>query len=138
MTPSTDTAISVLDRLGAALCELVPLQLHQGIIEREGSYVVIPSVDYPGLTNAMFHLIRQNAGSSVAVLIRMLDVFRAVASVERDPSRLQSLTRHADLVIDDADRPIRTAADLADLRDSHRHFRVMMERGPVATVLIER
>ena len=84
------TAISVLDRLGAALCDIVPLHLPTGVsIGGGGPVLVVPSVDYGGLVDAMFHLIRQNAADSPAVLIRMQEVLSAVAGCERDPARVR-------------------------------------------------
>ena len=84
------TAISVIDRLGAALCDLVPLHLATGVVIEQGRPVlVVPSVDYDGLVDAMFHMIRQNGSNSIAVLIRILDVLTAVVSLERDPRVLQ-------------------------------------------------
>ena len=63
----------------------------------------------------MFHMIRQNAAGSAAVLIRMLDVLTAVVSRERDAARVGTLQRHADLILGDAERNISTPADLGDL-----------------------
>nr|WP_271575751.1 DUF2254 family protein [Bradyrhizobium sp. CCBAU 11361] len=49
------TAISVIDRLGAALCELVPLHLPTGVmIDRGRPVLVVPSVVCDGLVDAMF------------------------------------------------------------------------------------
>ena len=57
------TAISVLDRLGAALCDVAPLHLSTGVSLREGRLaLVVPSVSYDGLTDTMFH---SNPGSTV-------------------------------------------------------------------------
>ena len=82
-------AISVLDRLGAALCDLVPLRLPSGVFLRENRVVlVVPHIDYDGLADTMFHMIRQNAAGSVAVPLRLLEVLTAVASVERARSAL--------------------------------------------------
>jgi len=87
------TAMSVLDRLGAALCDAVTLHLWRGTVVRDGRVVlVVPAIDYGGLVDAMFHLIRQNAAGSVAVLIRMLEVLAAVVLCERDPARLKAAT----------------------------------------------
>lgn len=117
------TAISVLDRLGSALCDLVPLKLPTGVIDREGRPVLVrPAVDYAGLTDAMFHMIRQNAASSTAVLARMIEVLTAVAQCERDPVRIRALQRHAGLVMDDAERTIANGSDLADLRRRYHGF----------------
>ena len=129
------TAMSVLDRLGAALCDAVPLHLTTGVTLRDGkTALVCPHVDYDGLVDAMFHLIRQNAAGSAAVLIRMLEVLTAVAGCERDGGRLASLQRHADLILGDAERDVGTPADLQDVTARHRRFAVIRQHGPLAAV----
>lgn len=126
------TAISVIDRLGAALCDLAPLHLPTGVVIEHGHpALVVPSVDYEGLVDAMFHMIRQNGSNSAAVLIRILDVLTAVISVERDSQRVAALQRHADLVLDDASRHITSPADLRDVRDRHHGFVAMKDGGPL-------
>ena len=95
---------------------------------------MVPSVDYDGLTNSMFHMIRQNAAGSPAVLMRMLEVLTSVAGCERDPARLATLQRHADLVLGDGERNIGTPADLADLRRRHSRFAAVLARGPLAQI----
>lgn len=125
------TAMSVLERLGAALCELAPRHLPSGVSFKDGRPVLVVSrVDYDGLTDTMFHMIRQNAEGSAAVLIRMLEILTAVVSCEREPKRVASLQRHADLVLGDAERSIETPADLDDLRKRHRRFGLMRQGGP--------
>ena len=125
------TAISVLDRLGAALCDVAPLHLSSGVSLREGRLaLVVPSIDYDGLTDTMFHMIRQNGAHNPAVLIRMLEVLTAVISCERDPTRMAALERHAGLILDDAERNISTPADLADIRERHKAFSLMRALGP--------
>ena len=117
------TAISVLDRLCAALCDVAPVFLPTGAHLRNGKPVLVtPSIDYGGLCDAMFHMIRQNAAGSPAVLIRMLEVLTAVACCERAPGRTAELRRHAGLVLDDAGRDIGSPADLADVRGRHAAF----------------
>ena len=129
------TTISVIDRLGAALCDLVPLHLPTGVvIERGRPVLVVPSVDYDGLVDAMFHMIRQNGSSSTAVLIRILDVLAAVVSIERYSPRVATLQRHADLVLDDAGRNITSPADLHDVRERHHRFLAMKEFGPLSVI----
>ena len=78
----------------------------------------------------MFHLIRQNAQGSAAVLIRMLEVLASVAGCERDPARLAALQRHADLVLGDAERDVGTPSDLADVKARHRRFAAIRQDGP--------
>ena len=46
------TAISVLDRLGASLCDLAPLYLPTGVVMRKGEIALsVPSVSYDGLVD---------------------------------------------------------------------------------------
>ncbi|MEO5732204.1 MAG: DUF2254 family protein [Rubrivivax sp.] len=126
------TAMSVLDRPGGALCDMVPLYLPNGLFLRDRQCVlVLPAVDYEGLVDGMFHLIRQNGSSSAAVLVRMLEVFSAVATFERNQARLQPLQRHADLVVRDARRRIATPADLNDILQRAEHFQSMRLSGPL-------
>lgn len=125
------TAVSVIDRFGAALCELAPLHLPTGVLLHDGHpVVVIPNVDYDGLADAMFHMIRQNGTASTAVLIRMLDVLTAVISCEHEPTRRAALQRHADLVLGDAKRNISTPEDLMDITRRHSGFVAMNKEGP--------
>lgn len=129
------TAMSVLDRLGAALCDAVPLQLRSGVTLREGRpRLVVPNVDYGGLVDGMFHLIRQNAGGSTAVLMRAVEVLTAVAGCERVAARQAELRRHADLVLADAERDIGNPSDLGELRRRHALFIAVMRDGPRARV----
>ena len=131
------TAISVLDRLGAALCDAVPLHFSSGVTLRDRCPVlVIPAIDYAGLTDAMFNMIRQNGVDSPAVLIRILEVLTAVAGVERDPNRLAELQRHADLVVDDAGRGLSNPSDLRDVRGRHASFETVRAGGALALAVV--
>ena len=127
------TAIAVLDRLGSALCDCVPVRLRSGVSLRNGRAVlVVPAVDYDGLADGMFHMIRQNGGDAPAVLVRMLEVLTAVISCEHAPPRVATLRRHADLVLADAERTIANRADLGDIRARHAGFEVMRLHGVAA------
>lgn len=117
------TAISVLDRLGAALCDLAGRFLPTGIWSHAGkTNLVVPSVDYDGLTDAMFHMIRQNAAGSTAVLTRLLDALAAVVSCEPRSDRHATLTRHAKLVTADAQQTINNSCDLQDVLKRFERF----------------
>ncbi len=118
-----NTAISVLDRLGASLCDMSGRNLPNGVwLRDEKACLVVPSVDYDGLVDAMFHMIRQNAAGSTAVLIRLLEVLTAVASCETDASRHGTLARHTALVVEDARRNIPNSGDLHDLLGCYDKF----------------
>jgi uncharacterized membrane protein len=126
-----NTAMSVLDRLGAALCLLAPLFLPTGVCQKDGRLMLmVPSIDYDGLVDAMLRMIRQNGSGSPEVLIHILHVLTSVASCDQDPTRKATLRRHADLIVGDARRNIVTPADLADVRKAHKAFLAMMQTGP--------
>jgi uncharacterized membrane protein len=129
------TAISVLDRLASALCDVVPRILPSGVTLHDGDVaLVVPSIDYDGLVDAMFHMIRQNAAGSAAVLIRMLDVLTSVLSCEFEAGRRDTLQRHADLVLGDASRDVTTPADLTDVKARHMNFQIMRSTGPLGLI----
>lgn len=126
------TAMTVLARFGTVLCDLAPRFLAGGATMREGRLVLLrKATTYDGLTDAMFHMIRQNAAGSVAVLTTGLDVLTAVAGVERQPRRLSTLTRHADLWLADARRDVANPADLADVERRRSAFAAMVADGPL-------
>ncbi|RJF66594.1 DUF2254 domain-containing protein [Rhodopseudomonas palustris] len=127
------TAISVLNRLGAVLCEMQQIRLQSGVWVMQGRGVlVVPHVQYDELVDAMLHMIRQNAAGKPSVLIGILMVLTHVASVERDPPRLSSLRRHAGLAMQDGERDIPSPDDLADLRRHYEAFIDVVEHGPLA------
>ncbi len=125
------TAMSVLDRLGAALCDLRGRHLRSGVfLRRKHAVLVVPPTTYDGLCDGMFNLIRQNAAGSVAVLIHLLEVLTSAAGCDPVPERAHALQRHADLVLDDAVRDVANPADLDDLRQRHAAFASMRRFGP--------
>ncbi|MEO7337482.1 MAG: DUF2254 domain-containing protein [Caldimonas sp.] len=124
------TAIGVIDRMAAALCEIAPLTFPSGVHERDGRIVlVVPSIDYDGLIDTMFHMIRQSARGISPVLIRIVEVLTAVATCERDPVRLRALERHVGLVLDDSRRDVHTPDDLRDIWERRRRFGVARAAG---------
>lgn len=126
--------MSVLDRLGAALCDVARSELPTGVSLRDGRCcLVVPNIEYDGLVDAMFDMIRQNAFGNAAVLIRLMEILTAVASCEHDPERVEALQRHSDLALGDAERNISTPGDLEDVRRRHAAFKSMRQHGPIGS-----
>ena len=124
------TAMSVLDRLGAGLCDLAGAHLPSGVTLQDGKVtLVVPNANYGSLVDAMFHMIRQNAAGSTAVMIKLLDVLTAVMACENDADRKVVLLRHADLVWQDAQREIGNASDVADVGRRHATLKRTMSHG---------
>ena len=112
-----NTAIRVLDYLGAALCIIARRHLPTGVAMREGRVVLHrDTTQYDGLVDSMFLIIRQNAGGAPAVLIRMLEVLTKVAECEDSPERRRTIVRHASLILSDGAATIGNQADLSALR----------------------
>ncbi|RCW68167.1 DUF2254 domain-containing protein [Pseudorhodoferax soli] len=129
------TAMSVLDRLGVALCDLAGRQLPSGVTLRDGAVaLVVPTVSYRSLVDAMFHMVRQNAAGSAALMVRLLDVLTVVIACEGSQSRRQELVRHAELVWADAQRDIGNAADLADVGRRFATLHRTLDHGALGTI----
>lgn len=129
------TAMSVLDRLGGALCDLAGAQLPSGVTLRDGNVaLVVPSLGYSSLADVMFHMLRQNAAGSTAVAIRLLDVLTAVIATESDDTRRAHLLRHAGLMWADAQRDIANQADLDDVRRRHATLQRTFAHGALGAI----
>lgn len=129
------TAMSVLDRLGSSLCDLSGRMLKTGVIAHEGvASLMVPSLTYAQLTDIMFHMIRQNAEGNASVYLSMLSVLCATVTCELEGDRRVALSRHADLVIEDARRSVGNASDRADIERRHALF-VTLRDGNMRDVL---
>jgi len=127
------TAIAVLDRLGAALCGLASRRLPDGCTLREGCVRLERSAtDYAGLTDAMFHMLRQGAAGQPAVIIHLADVLGTVAAVEGDPARRTTLRRHLDLVRETAEGAAYDSSARAALAGRHAAALAALARMPPA------
>lgn len=117
------TAMSVVDRLGAALCSLSGKVLPNGVHMRKGMLaLVVPTVSYESLCDVMFHMIRQNAEGHTAVLIKLIDVFTVVVATEQDIGRHTVLGGHVMQVAADARRAVGNAGDLAEIERRAARF----------------
>ncbi len=116
------TAIAVLNRLGAALCHVAGRETPPSQFAVDGTVQLeLPATDYGGLTDVMFHQLRQNGASDPAVMLRLLEVLAAVGEQERNPERQANLRRHANLTLRAALRETQEEADRHDLNERHRH-----------------
>ncbi len=117
------SAISVLDRLGDTLCDLVGKVIPNGVSEVNGKVVLmVPNVSYGSLCDVMFHLIRQNSEGSTALLMKLVEILGVVAVCESDLERQKVLAAHVMRVAEDAERTVGNDADRADIRKRVAHF----------------
>jgi uncharacterized membrane protein len=124
------TAISVIDRLGAALCCMAGHKLRNGIHKRDGHLaVVVPTVNYAGLVEAMFELIRQNARGQPVIFNKLLATLEAGALCDRVPHRLSALRSAADRILATAEETVSFRFDLDSVRTQHARVIASIERG---------
>ena len=109
------TAIACIDRLGSALyCaahRVMPSAYR--LDEHHRLRVVLQPITFAGMVDAAFNQIRQNAASSAAVTIRLLEVLAVVAAGTRRERDRAVLRRHADMVARGARAGISEENDLA-------------------------
>ncbi|WP_119301023.1 DUF2254 domain-containing protein [Dongia deserti] len=118
-----NTAITVLDRLGALLCDIAPLHLKTGVHERNGVPVLfVPAIKYDELVDAMFGVIRRHSAGNADLLMRLLEVLSSVRGCERDAMRFATLQHQAKLVMHDAERSISNPSDLTEVRNRYMRF----------------
>nr|WP_245215342.1 DUF2254 domain-containing protein [Pararoseomonas baculiformis] len=131
LSPGTNdpfTAAAVIERLGATLCEIVPLHLPGGVAIRDGRAVLHRKVtDYDGLCDSMFHLIRQNGAASAMVIIRIVETLGRVMLAEGRPERRAALIRHARLAVEAGRQTIK---DPAGLRDLENYYAALQQSRP--------
>jgi uncharacterized membrane protein len=94
------TAISCIDRLGAALCFLTHRAFPSAYrCDEEGDLRVIARpVAFAGVTEAAFDQIRQYGRSSVAVSIRLMETLETIAGHSRTGEQQQAILRQARMI----------------------------------------
>ncbi len=95
------TAMTCVDRISSLLCRLAGRAFpgaHR--FDDEGKLrVVADTSSFGGFVDSGFNQIRQNAGDSVAVLVRMLEALESIGAQIRTHEQRQVLEKHAALVL---------------------------------------
>jgi uncharacterized membrane protein len=130
LSPSVNdpfTANQCLDRLGAALCQIVRRQPPPRLLFDETDVLRVVfrrPLDFGGLVNAAFNPIRQNAagaiGTQPAVVIRLMETIALVMRCTEDPEHRKILVHHAEMVYRSGMEHIYEEADRADLEARYR------------------
>ena len=100
------TAIVCIDSLGAALSRLAGRAMSpEARADEEGRLrVIAEAADFAGVLDTAFNQIRQNAASSVAVSLRLLEAIGSIASVAQRPADCAALRRHGEMIYQAAKR----------------------------------
>ncbi len=116
------TAVACVDRLGSALRRLAewPNPVPVRFDDTGKVRVIVTTTDFDGHVAAAFNQIRQNAGQSAAVLIRIVESLTSIAEVGRRSDQRETLRRQADMVMDTARRNLPQKQDVADIETRYR------------------
>ncbi len=125
------TAVSCVDRLGAALGQLATRPMPSGI-HLDGARrvrLVMPVSDFEGVADAAFNQIRQYARTDVAVTLRLLEAIAQVAALADRRDDREALQRHADKILAGADAALPDASDREAVRRRHELAVQALRRG---------
>ncbi len=124
------TAAACVDRLGAALARVAERPDARGVHRdgRDTVRVLADPVGFEGLAEAAFSPIRQYAGGSEVVLLRLLDALARIARHVRGEDRRESVRDHAARVLATAGRHLEHAADRAAVAERHRTVEKALRR----------
>ncbi len=95
------TAITCIDWLGAALCQMANRKLSASHVydEKHQLRLICKPFSYEGMVNAAFNMIRQNSQSVPAVSIHLLETIATIAAQVRRKEDISALMRQADMVV---------------------------------------
>ena len=113
------TAITCVDNLTSTMCQLTSAKFpsaarrdEQGVVR-----VVADVLTFDGMLNASFNKIRQYAGGSPAVLIRLMESLVTIHHFVRTDQQKQAVQKHMRMVHRMAEKSFIEDNDLTDLRD---------------------
>lgn len=112
------TAIACIDNLTATLSYLGQAKFPSKFrYDSDGKLrIIADTMDFEGVIDASFNQIRQFAGGSPSVIIRMMEALITIKSFVKDDSREKALVRHAEMVFRQGKETITEKNDLEDLR----------------------
>jgi uncharacterized membrane protein len=125
------TAITCLDRLGAALSQLAGRDIPSACRydEQDKLRVITDSVTFAGLTDTAFNQIRQYGRSNVEVVIRMLETIAVIGEHTHSKQDRDALMRHAAMIKRGSDEVVPEERDRKDIQAQYEvAMQVLKER----------
>jgi uncharacterized membrane protein len=113
------TAIACVDNLTSTMCHLtrVKFPLRYRYDEDKKVRVVADVLTFEGMLNAAFNQIRQFAGGSPAVLIRLMESLVTIHQFVRTDQQKQAVQKHMRMVYRMAEHSFVEESDLVDLKE---------------------
>ncbi|MFO8099033.1 MAG: DUF2254 domain-containing protein [Salinibacter sp.] len=119
------TAIRCIDQLGSALCRLAQREMPSPYRHDEDHRlrVIAPGVTFPSVVDAAFDKIRRHAGSSIAVLVRLLEMISVIAASVERPGDRDALREQATMIVRKARTEFPEGRDLNAVEDRYDEAR---------------
>ncbi|MDC6350984.1 DUF2254 domain-containing protein [Zeaxanthinibacter sp. PT1] len=113
------TAIACIDNLCSTLCYLTRVQFPSPYrYDKDNALrVVADSLTFEGMLNAAFNQLRQFAGGSPSVMIRLMEALQTIHNFAQDQDQRKAVKHHARMVIRAAEKHFDEKNDLQDLME---------------------
>lgn len=119
------TAIACIDNLTAVMCYLAGVQYPSPYRYDSDNKlrVIADNHTFAGMLNAAFNQIRQYAEGSPSVMIRLLEAMISINQFTRNSNQKKQVIRHAEMVMQAAERTFNEPRDLEDMKDRFNNLK---------------
>jgi uncharacterized membrane protein len=124
------TAITCIDWFSLSLARLIDCDLPGCIFfdQDQNPRILAKTMDFSGITKAIYTPLRQFAKSEVAVTISLLESLARLAELTLRPDRLQTLAEHGHLIWEGAQGLSLCESDLRDVRQRYKKLQALTRR----------
>jgi uncharacterized membrane protein len=127
---ATSTALAAIDALSAVLARLADRRVEERVRAWDGAArVVTRGPTFESLVRDAVGEVRRNGAGNVPVLVRLLQALETVAERTGSPARRRVVEAHGRLVLATAERSIRDAEDLAEVREAYAALTARLQPG---------
>lgn len=115
------TANTCIDNLSAIMAKLTHTPFpHKHRYDEKGNLrLVINILTFKGILDAAYNQIRQNAGNSPAVLIRMMEAVNKIYKFAQNDTQRIAIKEHADMIFRSAQENFKEKNDLSDMESRY-------------------
>ncbi len=113
------TAIACIDNLTSTMCYLTKVKFPSKYRydEDQNLRVVASTLTFEGMLNVAFNQIRQFAGGSPSVVIRLMESLITIDKFAKNKEQKSAIKKHAEMVLRVAEKSFEEKNDLSDLKE---------------------
>lgn len=113
------TAIACIDNLTSTMCYLTKVRFPSKYRydEEQNLRVIASTLTFEGMMNVAFNQIRQFAGGSPSVVIRLMEAFITIDKFAKNNEQKSAVHKHAEMVLRVAEESFTEKNDLKDMRE---------------------